>query len=69
MVLPIHTGELLVGAGVAGVALMVTAVVPAAEVHPPTVTVTLYVPLAAVVTPVIDGFWSDDVKLLGPVHE
>lgn len=56
IVLPTHTGELLAGAGVAGVGLIVTAVVPAADVHPPTVTVTLYVPVAAVVTLGIVGF-------------
>lgn len=66
--LPEHTGELLDAAGVAGVALMITAVVPAAEVHPLSVTVTLYVPVAAVVTEVMFGFCSDELKLFGPVQ-
>ena len=41
IVLPVQTGELLPGAGVAGVAFTSTATVPAADVHPFTVTVTL----------------------------
>jgi hypothetical protein len=41
---------------------------PAADVKPHRVAVTLYVPDAAVVAPAIDGFWSVDVKLSGPVH-
>lgn len=49
--------------------LTVTAVVPAALVHPPTVTVTEYVPVAAVVAPAMDGSSSEEVKLFGPVHE
>lgn len=39
--LPEHTGELTDKEGVAGVALIITAVVPAADVHPFSVTVTL----------------------------
>jgi hypothetical protein len=56
MVLPVHTGVLLDAVGVAGVALITTAVVPTAEVHPFVVTVTLYVPAMATVAFVIDGF-------------
>ena len=41
MVEPVQTGELLLAVGVAGVAFTTTAVVPAAEVHPLVVTVTL----------------------------
>jgi len=59
----------LVGAGVAGVALTTTLVVPAAEVQPVTVTVTEYVPASAVVAFVRVGFWSADVKPFGPVHK
>lgn len=54
--LPEHTGELLDTAGVDGVELITTVTVPAADPHPPTETVTLYVPLAAVVTDAIEGF-------------
>jgi hypothetical protein len=39
-VCPTQTGLLLVGAGVAGIGLMITFVVPADPVHPLTVTVT-----------------------------
>ena len=41
MVVPEHTGELLPGAGVAGVGFTTTVVVAGALVHPPTVAVTL----------------------------
>ena len=41
MVFPAQTGELLEGAGVAGVAFTTTATVPTADVHPFVVTVTL----------------------------
>ena len=54
--------------GVEGIAFTVADVVAAELVHPSTVTVTLYVPVAAVVALVMLGFCSDDVKLLGPVH-
>jgi hypothetical protein len=46
----------------------VTFVVPAAERHPPTVTVTLYVPEAAAVGEAIVGFWTLEANPLGPVH-
>jgi hypothetical protein len=68
-VLPVQTGLLLDGAGVDGVAFTTTFVVPAAEVQPFTVIVTLYVPASAVVTLPRVGFWRLDVKPLGPVHE
>ena len=67
--LPVQTGVLLDAVGVAGVALTTTAVVPTAEVQPFVVTVTLYVPLIAVVALAIVGFCRADVKLFGPVHE
>src|ERR1035441_4385016 len=47
----------------------ITLVVPAADVQPLTVAVTLYVPaLADRVTPAIVGFWSLEAKPLGPVQ-
>ena len=53
----------------AGIAFTVALVVPGALLHPLTVTFIEYVPVAAVVAFVIDGFCNDDVKLFGPVHE
>ena len=67
-VCPVHKGPLLVGAGVAGNGFTTTVVVPAALVHVPTVTVTLYVPASASVTLVITGVLEVDVKPLGPVQ-
>lgn len=55
-VLPEYTGVLLEAVGVAGVLFITTAVVPAAEVQPPTVTVTLYVPAMASVAEGRVGF-------------
>ena len=49
-------GPLFEGAGVAGMAFTTAVVDPAELVQPLTVTVTLYVPPAAVVAPAIDGF-------------
>jgi hypothetical protein len=49
------------------VAITVAAVVAALETQPFTVTVTLYVPVAAGVAPTIDGFWSCELKP-GPVQ-
>jgi hypothetical protein len=60
---------LLLTIGVAGVGVIDTVVVASELVHPLTVTVTEYVPSAAIVTPAIDGFCKADEKLLGPVHE
>ena len=65
---PVQTGELAVAVGVAGTAFTTTAVVAAALVHPPTVTVTLYVPAIAVVAEGRDGFCTAEVKVEGPVH-
>jgi hypothetical protein len=65
---PTHTGELLPAVGAAGVALITTVVVAVGEVHPLTVTVTVYTPDAAVVTLGMDGSSREDVKLLGPVQ-
>jgi hypothetical protein len=52
-----------------GNAFTVAFVEPAALVQPVTNTVKLYVPEAAVVAFAIEGFWSVEVKPLGPVHE
>jgi hypothetical protein len=67
-VAPTHKGPLLVAVGVAGAALTTTVVVPAALVHPPTVTVTLYTPASAMVTAAIFGFRTAELKPLGPVQ-
>ena len=45
-----------------------TFVVPAADVQPPTVMVTEYVPASAVVALVRVGFCCDELKPFGPVH-
>ncbi len=67
-VVPAHRGPLLDAVGVAGTGFITTVVVPATLVQPATVTVTLYVPEAAVVTLAIVGFWRVELKLLGPVQ-
>lgn len=64
-----HKGLLLPAVGKAGVACTTTATVPAADVQPFMVAVTLYVPLAATVTFGIVGFAIPLVNPLGPVHE
>ena len=48
--------------------MIITVVVPAGDVQPLIVTVTLYVPLAAVVTFVMEGSSRLLVKPFGPVH-
>ena len=53
---PAQIGPLLPAVGAAGIALTVAVVVPAALVHPLTVAVTLYKPVAATVAPAIVGF-------------
>ena len=68
MVCPVHTGLLLPGAGVEGIGFTVAVTVPAALVQPPTVTVTEYVPDAAVVAPAMPGSSSEEVNPLGPVQ-
>ena len=67
-VAPAHNGPLLVGAGVAGSGLITTVVEPAALVHPPVVTVTLYTPASATVTLAIVGVLDVDVNPPGPVQ-
>jgi hypothetical protein len=69
IVAPSQYGPPFDAVGVAGVAFTTTLVVPAAEVQPLTVTVTEYVPASAVVALERVGFWSEDVKPFGPVHE
>src|SRR4029077_20556711 len=66
---PTQYGPPLDAVGALGAALTTTVVVPALEVQPLTVTVTEYVPLAAVVAPEMVGFCRFEVKLFGPVHE
>ena len=65
---PAQIGPLFDAVGVAGIAFTVAVVDPAALVHPLTVTVTLYVPVAAVVALVIKGFCKADVNPFGPVQ-
>jgi len=65
---PKHTGELLLAAGVAGIGFTATVVVPAKLVHPPTVTVKLYVPDMATVAVGRVGFCVVLVKDEGPVQ-
>ena len=69
IVAPSQYGPPFEAVGVAGVALTVTLVEPAAEVQPLTVIVTKYVPASAVVALERVGFCSADVKPFGPVHE
>ena len=65
-------GELLKGTGATGVESTTTVSVAESEVHPRgmpgyiMVAVTVYTPVAGVVTPVIDGFCNPDVKAFGP---
>ena len=58
---PSHTAPPVLAVGVEGMALTVAAVVPAEEVQPLTVAVTLYVPVADVVALEIVGFWEEEV--------
>ncbi len=65
---PEQIGVLLPGTGAAGMGFTVTEVVAAGPAQPATVTLTEYVPEAAVVAGVIAGSSSVEVKLLGPVQ-
>lgn len=65
---PEQTGLLLPAVGAAGDEFTTTAAVPAALVHPLTVTVTLYVPAMAAVAPVRVGFCTEEVNDAGPVQ-
>lgn len=53
----LHDELVVLVASAVGLAFTTTAVVPLALVHPPAVTVTLYVPAIGIVAPVITGFW------------
>ena len=66
---PEQIGLLLDADGAVGVTLTTTEVVPAAPVHPFTVTVVEYVPAAAVLILEIVGSSDEEEKLLGPVQE
>ncbi len=65
---PSQIGELLPAVGAEGVVFTVTAIVEGELAHPLLMT-SVYVPAAAAVTFVMEGFCSVDVKLFGPVHE
>ena len=69
IVAPAQYGPPFDAVGVDGIAFTTTLVVPAAEVQPFTVTVTLYVPASAIVALPRVGFCSAEVKPFGPVHE
>ncbi len=56
----------MLAVGVAGTGLTTTVVEPGALVHPPTVTVTLYVPASVGSTFVTTGVLDVDVNPLGP---
>ena len=57
-----------VTASAVGLPFTTTVVVPAALVHPPTVTVTLYVPAIAAVANGRVGSSSEELKEAGPVQ-
>jgi high-affinity K+ transport system ATPase subunit B len=65
----VQTGELLETTGIPGVAFTAANVVLSTLVHPFTVTLIVYVPVAAVVAPAILGFCSVDVNPFGPLQE
>jgi hypothetical protein len=68
-VLPAQIGELLDAVGAAGIALTVTATIPALPVHPLTVAETAYVPDSAGLAPGMLGFCRLEVNPLGPLQE
>src|SRR3954451_551027 len=68
IVAPSQYGPPFDAVGVAGVALTMTVVVPAADVQPLTVIVTEQMPASAVVALERVGFWRAEVKPFGPVH-
>ncbi len=65
---PTQTG-LLLDAVAIGFVLTITLVVPVPVQPLASVTNTVYVPVAAEVTPAIEGFCSKDEKPFGPVQE
>jgi hypothetical protein len=64
---PSHNGLLLEGFAV-GIELTVTGTDELVK-HDPAVTVTVYVPVLAAVTPFTKGFCNEEVNPPGPVHE
>src|SRR5262249_37171905 len=68
IVCPRQNGPPFDGAGVAGIGLTTTLVVPAGEVQPFTVTVSEDVPPSVVAALARVGVWSDEGKPFGPVH-
>src|SRR5438552_1119365 len=65
---PTQTAPPLLAAGVAGIGLTATVVLPGVEVQP-LKSVTEYVPAFAIVALARVGFWSVEVKPFGPLHE
>lgn len=65
---PSQTGEFDPAVGAAGIGFTTTATVPAAEVQPSSVIVSVYVPASAAVDTAMVGFCAADEKLFGPVH-
>ena len=65
---PTHTGVLLITAGVVGIGLTTTVVVPIALVQPLTVTVTEYVPAIAKIAGGVLGFCNVEEDPNGPVQ-
>ena len=68
IVCPTQSGELLPTVGVAGVVFTTTVVVATALVHPPTVTVKLYVPAIPAVADAMLGSSNAEVYARGPVQ-
>ena len=65
--MPTHTGLLLDAVAVGNA--LTTTTVEADPVHPlELVTVSVYVPAAAAVTPGMDGFCNEELNEFGPVH-
>ena len=66
---PTHTGLLLEANGDAGTGRTITLVVATALLQASITARTEYTPALANVTIFMVGFWSVDVKPLGPVHK
>jgi hypothetical protein len=64
----VQTGELLSIVGVEGAMKTLTLNVAGGLVHPLSVVVTEYIPVATVPAPLITGFCCDELKALGPVQ-
>ena len=65
---PRHTGVLLVGEGVAGVAFTTTVVLPVSLTQPEMLATTEYTPESAKVILLTKGFCKVEVKPFGPVQ-